>query len=94
MSENKEVKKRNKTIKLKAKLESKIVQELKKEYEEKIKKVKEKENAKIEKLHKEFSISILEFCLNDENFKKDFSNLIEKDIKIKKAYENLMDIYI
>lgn len=94
MSETKEVKKRNKTIKLKAKLESKIVQELKKEYEEKIKKVKEKENAKIEKLHKEFSISILEFCLNDENFKKDFSNLIEKDIKIKKAYENLMDIYV
>lgn len=94
MSEAKEVKKRNKTIKLKAKLESKIVQELKKEYEEKIKKVKEKENAKIEKLHKEFSISILEFCLNDENFKKDFYNLIEKDIKIKKAYENLMDIYI
>lgn len=80
--------------KLKAKLETKIIQDLKKEYEQKLKKAREKENAKIEKLHKEFSMAVLEICFNDENFKNEFTNLITKNDKIKKAYENLMQIYV
>lgn len=80
--------------KLKAKFETKIIQDLKKEYEEKLKKAREKENAKIEKFHKDFSMAILEISLSDETFKKEFNNLIQNYDKIKKAYENLMQIYV
>lgn len=80
--------------KLKAKFETKIIQDLKKEYEEKLKKAREKENAKIEKFHKDFSMAILEISLSDETFKKEFNNLIQNYDKIKKAYENLIQIYV
>jgi len=80
--------------KLKAKFETKIIQDLKKEYEEKLKKAREKENAKIEKFHKDFSMMILENSLNNENFKKEFTNLIQNYDKIRKAYENLIQIYV
>ena len=98
MSENKATVKPTKASnvqpKLKARLETKIIQDLKKEYEEKIKKARERENAKIEKLHKELSMAILEFCLGDEKFKKEFTDLIQNNGKIMKAYENLIQIYV
>ena len=80
--------------KLKAKFETKIIKDIKKENEEKLKKAREKENAKIEKFHKDFSMAILEISLSDETFKKEFNNLIQNYDKIKKAYENLIQIYV
>lgn len=95
MGENKlNTKKSNAQPKLKARFETKVIQDLKKEYEEKIKKAREKENAKIEKFHKDFSMAILEIYLSDETFKKEFNNLIQNYDKIKKAYENLIQIYV
>lgn len=95
MSEIKTPKKSSSATKLKAKFESKAVQNLKKEFEQKLKKVKEKENAKIEKFHKEFSLSILEICINDKEFEKSLLDLLKstKDEKAKKSYENLIKIY-
>lgn len=87
-------KKSNAQPKLKARFETKVIQDLKTEYEEKIKKAREKENAKIEKFHKDFSMMILENSLNNENFKKEFTNLIQNYDKIKKAYEDLIQIYV
>ena len=66
-------KKSNAQPKLKARFETKVIQDLKKEYEEKIKKARDKENAKIEKFHKDFSMMILENSLNNENFKRNNS---------------------
>ena len=40
------------------------------------------------------TMMILENSLNNENFKKEFANLIQNYDKIKKAYENLMQIYV
>lgn len=81
--------------KIKIKFVSKAIQELRKEFEEKIKKVKEKENATIERPHKEFSMAILELYMNDDKFKSEFNNLITKyqSDKLNHAHKKLIEIY-
>ena len=80
--------------KIKINLETKFIKDLKKEYEEKIKKAKEKENAKLERLHKELSLSILENCIGNEAFKNKFLELIKDENNIKKIYDDLISFYI
>lgn len=80
--------------KIKINLETKFIKDLKKEYEDKLKKAKEKENAKLEKLHKDFSLSILESCIGNEAFKNKFLELIKDENNIKKIYDDLISFYI
>lgn len=80
--------------KIKINLETKFIKDLKKEYEDKIKKAKEKENAKLERLHKELSLSILENCIENEAFKNKFLELIKDENNIKKIYDDLISFYI
>ncbi|NDJ28051.1 hypothetical protein DMB95_09320 [Campylobacter sp. MIT 12-8780] len=91
-----EIKDNNQKTKLRTRLKTKAVEELEKEYKEKLKKIQEKENAKLEKLHKEFSLLILESFINDEEFKNSFFKIInqEKYDKIKKIYNKLLEAYM
>ncbi|EHN0312646.1 hypothetical protein KHD22_001422 [Campylobacter coli] len=75
--------------------ESKFIEELKKEYTEKLKRARQKEKERMNKIYKEISISLIRDIKANQNFYNDLISLIEKcDCKnLKKSIVKLNEIY-
>ena len=75
--------------------ESKFIEELKKEYSEKLKKARQKEKDRLYKIYKEISVSLLKDIKSNQQFYDDLISLIEKhDCKyLRKSIEKLKEIY-
>ncbi|CUU79315.1 hypothetical protein GZ989_011120 (plasmid) [Campylobacter fetus] len=58
--------------------ESKIILDLKREYQEKLKQAKIKEKQAREKLEKKLAIALISSLTQNENFKIEFTDLINK----------------
>lgn len=77
------------------KIETTLIKNLRKEYEEKLNKAIQKEEERIQKIRQEFLDSLLDNLLNDEKFEQDFLKILDehKGDKIKKHYEKLKPEY-
>lgn len=58
--------------------ESKMIEDLKREYDEKLKKLRQKEKEKKERMFKKLSLALLKDFKECENFLNEFNMLIEK----------------
>ena len=58
--------------------ESKLIEDLKREYNEKLKKLRQKEKEKKERLYKKLSMALLKDFEECRNFINEFNSLIEK----------------
>ncbi|HDZ5008048.1 TPA: hypothetical protein RTG68_001632 [Campylobacter jejuni] len=58
--------------------ESKLIEELKREYDEKLKKLRQKEKENKERIYKKLSSSLLKDFENNKDFRNEFNLLIEK----------------
>ncbi|WP_245596333.1 hypothetical protein [Helicobacter rodentium] len=58
--------------------ESKMIEELKREYDEKLKKLRQKEKEKKERIYKKLSVALLKDFEECDNFINEFNLLIEK----------------
>ena len=77
------------------KIETTLIKNLRKEYEEKLNKAIQKEEERIQKIRQEFLDSLLDNLLNDEKFEQVFLKILDehKGDKIKKYYEKLKPEY-
>ena len=77
------------------KIETTLIKNLRKEYEEKLNKAIQKEEERIQKIRQEFLDSLLDNLLSDEKFEQDFLKILDenKGDKIKKYYEKLKPEY-
>ena len=71
------------------KLRTKAIEELIQKQKAQLDKAIAKENAKIEKLHRQFSESIIQDSLNDDGLKQ----IILKNSALKKQFEILIEFY-
>ncbi|APA60658.1 hypothetical protein DNA05_09040 [Campylobacter coli] len=58
--------------------ESKLIVELKREYDEKLKKLRQKEKENKERIYKKLSSALLKDFEENKNFRNEFNSLIEK----------------
>ncbi|EKD4609596.1 hypothetical protein ORR31_002018, partial [Campylobacter coli] len=58
--------------------ESKLIEELKREYDEKLKKLRQKEKENKERIYKKFSSELFKDFEINEDFKNEFNLLVEK----------------
>lgn len=58
--------------------ESKLIEELKREYDEKLKKLRQKEKENKERIYKKFSSALFKDFEINEDFKNEFNLLVEK----------------
>lgn len=77
------------------KIETNLIKNLRKEYEEKLNKAIQKEEERIHKIRQEFLDSLLDNLLCNEKFEQDFLKILNehKGEKIKKHYEKLKPEY-
>ncbi|EAH6237327.1 hypothetical protein BXA09_08500 [Campylobacter upsaliensis] len=75
--------------------ESKMIEDLKREYDEKLKKLRQKEKEKKERIYKKLSLALLKDFEENDNFFNEFHMLIEKlNCKnTKNALEAISNLY-
>lgn len=71
------------------KLQTKIINELIEKQKKELKKAMAKENAKLEKLHRQFSESILKECLKNSELKE----LLLENKNLKDVFKNILEFY-